>query len=109
MLYVGVIECVCSVFPSEFPRFLLIMFTFGLQMLTSLEPYIGYVDGVSRSTWNVSSVSWTIYAPNCELVSLQGICIELSKNNITTYSMVIEPLSNVISHGICHIIIRLDS
>lgn len=98
-----------SVFPSEFPRFLLILFIFGLQMLASLKPYVGYVNCSSHSTQNLSFVGWAIYAPNGELVSLQGICISLSTNNIVEYSAMIELLSDAISHGIRHIVIRLDS
>ena len=77
-------------------------------MSTSLEPYIGYSDGASRSTQNLSSVAWAIFAPNGELVSMQGICIGRSTNNIVDYSVVVELLSNVILHGICDIVIRLD-
>lgn len=96
-------------FPSELLRFLLIMFTFGLQMLASIEPYFGYAYAANCSTQNISSVTWDLYAPNNELVSLQGIRISRSTNNIADYSAVIELLDDVISHGICCIGIRLDS
>lgn len=98
-----------SVFPLEFPRSILILFTFGLQMFASLEPYIGYADGASCSTHNLSFAAWAIYDPNGELVSLQGICISLSTNNITEYITMIELLSNSISHGIHCIVIILES
>ncbi len=42
-------------------------------MSTSLEPYFGYADGASHSTLNLSSTALVIFAPNGELVSLQGI------------------------------------
>ena len=78
-------------------------------MSESLEPFVGYVDGASRSTQNLSFVAWAIFSPNGELVSFQGICLGRSTNNIAEYSALIELLSNSISFGIYRIIIRLDS
>lgn len=40
---------------------------------------------------------------------MQGICNGHSTNNIVDYSMVVELLFDAISHGIHHIVIRLDS
>ena len=74
-----------------------------------LEPFVGYADGASRSTQNLSSAAWAIFTPSGELVSFQGIFIGRSKNNITKYSALIELLSDAISFGINCIIIRLDS
>lgn len=58
-------------------------------MSTSLKLYIGYVDGASCSTQNLSSASWAILAPNGELVRMQGICIARSTNNIIEYSVMV--------------------
>jgi hypothetical protein len=33
-------------------------------------PYIGFTDGASRSTRNLASAAWEIYAPTNELISL---------------------------------------
>ena len=78
-------------------------------MSESLEPFVGYADGASRSTQNLSSAVWAIFAPNSKLMSFQGICIGRSTNNITEYSMLIKILSDSISFNINRIIIRLDS
>lgn len=78
-------------------------------MSTSLEPYFGYANGVSHSTHNISSTMWVIFAPNGELVNLQGICVGFSTNNIVEYSVVVELLSDVISHCIHFLVIRLVS
>ena len=78
-------------------------------MFESSEPFVGYVDGASRSKQNLSFAAWAIFARKNELVSSQGICIGRSKNNIVEYSMLIELLSDAISFGINRIIIRLDS
>ena len=78
-------------------------------MTESLEPFVGYANGASHSMQNISSAAWAIFTPNGELVSFQGICICRSTNNITEYSALIELLSDAISFGINHIILRLDS
>ena len=74
-----------------------------------LEPFVGYVDGASCSAQNLSSAAWVISAPNDELVNFQGICIDISTNNIVEYSELIELISDAISFGINRIIIKLDS
>jgi hypothetical protein len=54
----------------------------GFQMLVSSLPYIGFIDGASRSTKNLAFDSWEIYAPTNELISLQGVCLGLISQNI---------------------------
>ena len=78
-------------------------------MSKSSKPFVGYADGASHSTQNLSSATWAIFAPNNELVSFQGICIGRSTKNINEYSVLIELLFDAISFGINRIIIRLDS
>jgi hypothetical protein len=45
-------------------------------------PYIDFVDGATRSTQNLASFSWKIYAPTDELISLHGVCLRRATNNI---------------------------
>ena len=78
-------------------------------MSESSLPYIGFVDGASRSTQNLASISWAIYAPTNELISLQGVCLSRATNNIAEYKAVIKLLTNAISLGIHSLVIRLDS
>ena len=78
-------------------------------MTESLEPLVGYVDGASRSTKNLSSATWAIFAPGGKLVGFQGICVGQSTNNITEYNTLIELLSYSISLRINRIIIGLES
>ena len=78
-------------------------------MLTSLQTYIGFVDGGCHSTRNISSAAWVIYSPTDELVSLHGVSLGQMTNNIAEYSTVIELLSESISFGIRILIVRLDS
>ena len=72
-------------------------------------PYIGFTNGASRSTQNLASAAWAIYAPTNELISLRGICLGRATNNITEYSAVVELLVDAISLGIRHLVVRLDS
>ena len=77
-------------------------------MSTPLQTYIGYADGACRSTSNISSTAWVIYSPSDELVSMHGVSLGQTKNNIPEYSAVIELLSKSISFGIQSLIVRLD-
>jgi ribonuclease HI len=81
----------------------------GFQMSVSSLPYIGFADGASHSTQNLASTAWAIYTPTNKLISLQGVCLGRATNNIAEYSAVIELLTDVISLGICHLIVPLDS
>ena len=73
------------------------------------DTYVGYADGASHSTRNLSSAAWAIFDPSGELVSFRGVCIGRSTNNIAEYSALIELLSDTIAHGIRQLIVRLDS
>ena len=81
----------------------------GFQMSTSSLPYIGFADGASRSTRNLASSAWTIYAPTNELISLHSVCLGHATNNITKYNAVIELLTDAISLGIHLLVIWLHS
>jgi ribonuclease HI len=72
-------------------------------------PYIGFADGAIRSTRNLASASWAIYAPTNELISLRGICLGRETNNIAEYSAVVELLVDAISLRIHYLVVRLDS
>jgi hypothetical protein len=71
--------------------------------------YTSFADGTSRSTQNLASIAWEIYAPMNELISLHDVCLDRATKNIVEYSTVIELLTDVISLGICHLVVRLDS
>jgi ribonuclease HI len=78
-------------------------------MSVSSLPYIGFVDGASHNTQNLASISWAIYAPTNELISLHGVFLGHATKNIAEYNAVIELLTDVVSLGIYHLIVRLDS
>ena len=74
-----------------------------------LQTYIGFANGACHSTQNISSTAWVIYSPTDELVSIHGVSLGQTMNNIVEYSAIIELLSEAISFGIWSLIIRLDS
>ena len=65
-------------------------------MIESSKPFVGYVDGASRSTQNLSFAALAIFTPNDELMSFQRICIGILTNNIAEYSTLIKILSDAI-------------
>ena len=71
--------------------------------------YIGFIDGASCHTQNIALVGWVIYAPMGLVLSLGGVCLWPSSNNVAEYSAVIELLRDAISHGVLSIEVRLDS
>ena len=75
----------------------------------SITPYVGFADGASRSTRNLSSAAWVIYNPAGELIDLQGIFLGLTTNNVVEYSAVIELLTEAINLGIRKLLVNLDS
>ena len=78
-------------------------------MLNLLESFVGYADGASRNTRNLSSAAWAIFDLSGELVSFRGVCIGRSTNNIAEYSALIELLSDAITGGIRRLVVGLDS
>ena len=71
--------------------------------------YIGFTDGASHHTQHSASASWVIYTPTGQVLSLGGVFLRPSSNNVTEYSVVIELLRDAISHGIHSLEVRLDS
>ena len=78
-------------------------------MSTSLQTYIGFADGSCHSKQNISSAALVIYSPTDELVSMHGVSLGQTTNNIAEYSAAIELLSKSISFGIRSLIVRLYS
>ena len=81
----------------------------GLQMTSESIVYIGFADGASHRTLNLASTAWVIYEPSSQLLSSGSTCLGPSTNNIPEYSAIIELLLDAISHGIQHLVVRLDS
>ena len=71
--------------------------------------YIGFVDGARHHTQHSASTAWVIYTPMGQALSLGGVCLWPSSNNVAEYSVVIELLWDAISHGVLSLEVRLDS
>ena len=63
----------------------------------SITPFVGFADGASRSTRNLSSVAWVIYNPAGELVNLQGVFLGPTTNNVAEYSVILELLNEAVN------------
>ena len=77
-------------------------------MMSSFPIFVGFADGTSRHTWNISLTAWVIYQFD-EVVSLGGICLEPATNNMVEYHAIIGLLTQASSLGISRIIVNLDS
>ena len=75
----------------------------------SSNHYIGFADGACHSTQSLSSTAWALFAPDGELINLQGIFLGQKTNNISKYSAFIELLSNEINLSIRDLVVKLDS
>jgi ribonuclease HI len=71
--------------------------------------YLGFADRASRHTQNLAFAAWVVYSLEGQLVSSGGIGLGPSTNNVVKYSIAIELLRDVISHGIGSIEVFLDS
>ena len=71
--------------------------------------YIGFADGSSRHTQHSASAAWVIYTPMGQVLSLGGVCLWPSSNNVAEYSTIIELLRDSISHGVLSLEVRLHS
>ena len=78
-------------------------------MKISITPFVGFADGASRSTRNLSSAAWVIYDPVGELVNLQGVFLGPITNNVVKYSAIVELLNETVSLSIHALLVYLDS
>ena len=77
--------------------------------MSSLDPYLGFVDGASRSTQNIASAAWVLFYPSHHLVESDGICLGPAMNNIAEYSSVITLLGAASALGISRLVVYMDS
>ena len=71
--------------------------------------HIGFADGASRYTRNLSSAAWVVYSPTDELLSSGGVYLCPATNNVAEYRAVVGLLTEAISLGITQLIVNLDS
>ena len=78
-------------------------------MTSESVAYLGFADGASRHTLNLTSATWVIYEPSGQLLSSGSTCLGPSTNNIAKYSAITELLLAAMSYGIQHMVVHLDS
>ena len=71
--------------------------------------YYGFADGASRHTRNLASAAWVVYSPSGDLTFSGARCLGSATNNVTEYQAAIGLMSEVLSSGITHLIVHLDS
>jgi len=71
--------------------------------------HIGYVDGASHWTQNLSSAAWALHTPSHVLLHSSGICLGSATNKQVEYEIVIGLLVEEIHFHICHLSVVLDS
>jgi ribonuclease HI len=78
-------------------------------MSTDSSVNLGFTNGANRHTQNLSSATWVVYSLEVLLVSIGGVCLGPSMNNVAEYNIVIEILRDVVSQGIDSLEIHMDS
>ena len=86
-----------------------IIFRLFWQMSRESSTDIGFADGASHHTQHSASATWVIYTLMGQVLSLGGVCLRPSSNNVVEYSTVIELLRDAILHGVLSLEVRLDS
>ena len=74
-----------------------------------MTSFIGFSNGAHRYTLNLASAAWVLYSPTSEMVSLGGILLGLSTNNLAEYQAVVELLTKSLANDVREIRVYLDS
>ena len=79
-------------------------------MLLRTPMFVTYVDSYSFHTQNLVSITRVVSSPTCQLVSLGGVSLGLTTNNVAKYNVVMELLFDTMSHRIdISLVVHLDS
>ena len=71
--------------------------------------YVGFTNGASKWSPNVSSTAWFIYSLANELIHIDGMCVGIATKNQVEYDVIIGILTTTIHLGIHHLDLFLDS
>ena len=80
-----------------------------LQMDPTSDQYIGFADGASRWSPNLSLAAWVIYSLLHELIHIDLICMGIVTNNQDEYGGVNDILAAALQLGIFHLNVFLYS
>ena len=82
---------------------------FTWQISSTPQFYIGYADGMNRSSQHAASAAWVIFNSSNEFIDVGGIFLGHATNNLAEYEAVIALMSNASTLGICSLVVQLDS
>ena len=71
--------------------------------------FTGFSDGANRYTLNLTSATWVLYSPTCDLVSSEGVLLGPSTNNLAEYQAMIGLLTEALANDVREIRVYLDS
>ena len=71
--------------------------------------YIGFANGASRWSPNITLAAWVIYSLLHELIHIDRMCVGIATNNHDEYDGVIGLLVIALQLGIHHLDVFLDS
>ena len=74
-----------------------------------MTSFIGFAYGAHRYTLNLASATWVLYSPTSDMVSLGGILLGPSTNNLVEYQAVIGLLTEALANDVREIRVYLDS
>ena len=103
---------VCFYFSSVFSvseTFSSYIVWFTWQMSSIPQFYLGYTDGMNRTSRRAASAAWVIFNPSNEFVDARGIFLGHATNNLAKYEAVIALMTNASTLGVLSLVIRLDS
>lgn len=67
--------------------------------------YIGYADGVNRSSQNVASTARVIFSSSNEFLDSGGIFLGHATNNLPKYEVVVALMTNTFALGIFSLVV----
>ena len=79
-----------------------------LQMDYTSNRYMGFTDGASRWSSNLTSAAWVIYSPSHELIHIDEICMGSATNNQAKYDGVNGLLATTLQLGVHHLDVFLE-
>ena len=71
--------------------------------------FYGLADGASLEALNLASTAWVLYSQANDSVSLGGVCLGPTTNNIIEYHVLIGLLTEAASRDIDHLVVFMDS
>ena len=69
----------------------------------TLHSYVGFIDGASRWSPNLTSAAWVIYSPSHELIHIYRMCVGIDTNNQDEYIDFVCIMTAALHLGIHHL------